>query len=81
MTISDHGPVRREPYRHRGARWSGGNGARIMDDDQLVKIVLAAMDLGSDDLPSWEPAKATLRELLPETVYREVMDDWWERDQ
>ena len=52
-----------------------------MDDDQLVKIVLAAMDLGSDDLPSWEPAKATLRELLPETVYREVMDDWWERDQ
>ena len=46
-----------------------------MNDDQLVRIVLAAMDLGSDDLESWEPAKATLRELLPESVYREVMDD------
>jgi hypothetical protein len=42
--------------------------------DQLCEIVIAAMDLGNDDLPAWEPAKAILRELLPESVYREVVD-------
>jgi hypothetical protein len=46
-----------------------------MTNDQLAKIVRASIDLGSDDLPSWEPAKATLRELLPESVYREVVDN------
>ena len=45
-----------------------------MTQGQLWLIVNAAMELGGDYPQCWEPAKAVLKELLPEPVYRDVVD-------